>query len=187
MILRPDDEELFVIVPVEVIRTIERYAGDKIEAGGILLGRYRLPHIEIVACSEPLASDIRSFASFDRRDPGHRLEALRRWKDSQGTVTFVGEWHTHPEARPSPSSIDLRTWEEALEQAGRLPLAFIIRGYADWWFGLGRLGRRVIRLSAIPSSAFDAVRAEESSSMRDPHRNSPCTHGGRQRRPGRCR
>lgn len=160
MIFRADKEELFVVVPAEVVRTIESYAGDKTEAGGILLGRYRPPHIEIVGCSEPMTADVRSFSSFDRRDPGHHLHALSCWRRSQGTTTFVGEWHTHPEERPSPSLVDLQAWEEALKNAGALPMAFIIRGYRCWWFGLGRHRHRSIRLTAIPSSSFDHEREE---------------------------
>lgn len=155
MILQADKGGPFVIVPADVVRTIGNYVGDKTEAGGILLGRYRMPHIEIVTCSEPMTSDIRTFAGFDRRDRGHQLRALERWKDSGGTITFVGEWHSHPEESPSPSPLDLRTWREAQRSAGNLPLVFIIRGYTGWWFGLGTGRREPVQLSCVPSSAFD--------------------------------
>ncbi len=157
MILQVDKDGPFVVVPKDVVRTIDTYAGDKTEAGGILLGRYRKPHVEIVACSEPMASDIRTFAGFDRRDPGHQIQALRYWTESGSTMTFVGEWHTHPEERPSPSSVDLRTWREAQKAAGHLPLIFIIRGYSDWWFGLGRSGSEPVRLNRLPSSSFEEL------------------------------
>jgi integrative and conjugative element protein (TIGR02256 family) len=145
----------FVLIPAEVVRTISKHAGDGVEAGGILLGNYRLPHIQIVTCSEPLPSDRRTSRGFDRRDPGHQLQALRRWMDSGKTVTFVGEWHTHPEEMPSPSMIDLDTWVEAQRLANPLPLVFAIWGYRQCWFGLGQHGQKLVKLNCIPSSSFD--------------------------------
>ncbi len=36
--------------------------------------------------------------------------ADRMWRDSGGTVRYLGEWHTHPEAHPAPSGTDRREW-----------------------------------------------------------------------------
>jgi integrative and conjugative element protein (TIGR02256 family) len=63
---------------------------------------------------------------------------MRRWRDSGRTVTFVGEWHTHPEAVPSPSSLDRNTWRGIARKHKIGPLVFVIRGISGWWFGLSR-------------------------------------------------
>ena len=148
-----------MLLPADVVRTIDKYARDDREAGGILLGRYRMPHVEIVTCSEPMPLDVRTLIGFDRRDPGHQRDALKLWKVSRRTVTFIGEWHTHPEEVPSPSSIDLSTWAEAQEAVQHLPLIFVIRGYAGWWFGLGRHGSHLVKLAGISSESFDGQTA----------------------------
>jgi integrative and conjugative element protein (TIGR02256 family) len=94
-----------VEVSDEVVRTIDRYSkpgeNDR-EAGGILIGSYRGVHIQIVECTTPLFLDRRSRTLFDRRDDGHQRLALDRWRGSSRTLTFVGEWHTHPETQPLP-------------------------------------------------------------------------------------
>jgi integrative and conjugative element protein (TIGR02256 family) len=71
---------------------------------------------------------------FDRRDPGHQAEALHRWRQSGRTMTFVGEWHTHPEPVPSPSFIDKMTWKRIAKRHRVTPVVFIIRGFSGWWW-----------------------------------------------------
>jgi integrative and conjugative element protein (TIGR02256 family) len=106
-----------------------------LEAGGILIGSYRGPHIEISDCTTPLSADIRQAHLFDRRDPGHQACALRAWRASGKTATFVGEWHTHPQDDPAPSGIDLRGWKTLLERTVD-PLVFLIAGRQSLWCGL---------------------------------------------------
>ncbi len=130
----------------DVVRTIVRYSrpgeNDR-EAGGILIGSYRGVHIQIVECTTPLFRDRRSRMLFDRRDEGHQRAALERWRSSGRTLTFVGEWHTHPEARPSPSLIDRQTWKRVARKNHAGSTFFLIRGYDSWWAGLGDRNRVV--------------------------------------------
>lgn len=129
-----------VEVSDDVVRTIERYSivgeNDR-EAGGILIGSYRGTHIKIVECTTPLFRDRRSRMLFDRRDEGHQRVALDRWRSSGRTLTFVGEWHTHPESHPSPSNIDRQTWRRVVRKNKAGNTFFLIRGYDTWWAGLG--------------------------------------------------
>jgi integrative and conjugative element protein (TIGR02256 family) len=48
----------------------------------------------------------------------------------------VGEWHTHPEATPAPSSIDVSEWK-SLCRNNEQPLIFVILGTAHDWYGVG--------------------------------------------------
>lgn len=32
------------------------------------------------------------------------------WDKSNGTITYLGDWHTHPESNPKPSYIDYKTF-----------------------------------------------------------------------------
>jgi integrative and conjugative element protein (TIGR02256 family) len=107
------------------------------EAGGVLIGSYRGPHVEVTTCTTPLSGDVRGPVSFDRRDAGHQTAAMRAWRTSGNTETFVGEWHTHPEDHPSPSSIDLQTWSNLLARTS-CPLIFLIAGRHSLWCGFGQ-------------------------------------------------
>ena len=144
MILELGPEGPFVLIPATVVQTINAYKDDRSEAGGILLGSYRGPHIEIVACTEPGSGDRRLPTLFDRRDACHQQAATDHWTESGGTITFVGEWHTHPEDIPEPSSVDLKTWEKVVGEAPLFPAIFLIRGRSAWWHGLGR-ARKITR------------------------------------------
>ncbi|MBU4046695.1 MAG: Mov34/MPN/PAD-1 family protein, partial [Gammaproteobacteria bacterium] len=60
-----------------------------------------------------------------------------RWAASQGTVRYLGEWHTHPEDHPHPSNLDRTEWQRL--SAGRRdkrPLLAIIVGRKSLYVGL---------------------------------------------------
>lgn len=127
----------------EVVTTIEAYSKPpeiNKEAGGILIGSYRGPHVEVLHCTTPLHADRRFWNLFDRKDLGHRDEALRHWHDSGRTITLVGEWHTHPESKPLPSSLDRRTWLKIGKRHKVGPLVLVIRGISGWWFAMMKDG-----------------------------------------------
>src|SRR5260370_32544279 len=97
-----------VTLAEEVAREILRftkYPESSLEAGGLLLGRYRGPHVEILRCTAPMPGDVRTRFGFVRQDTGHQRAATAQWSESGGRINFVGEWHTHPELRPTPSWI----------------------------------------------------------------------------------
>lgn len=133
-----------VVVPGDVIKTIESYSIDdekEVEAGGIFIGAYRAKHIEVVSCTVPMATDIRGRYSYDRKDLGHQLAATAAWKDSGHTLTYVGEWHTHPESFPTPSFQDKWTWRRVMKRRSSLPFLFLIQGWRDRWCAIGQGGK----------------------------------------------
>jgi integrative and conjugative element protein (TIGR02256 family) len=67
------------------------------EAGGLLLGSVHGAHMLIEQATVPTAWDKRFRYLFERMPFGHEAIALSRWTASQGTVRYLGEWHTHPE------------------------------------------------------------------------------------------
>jgi integrative and conjugative element protein (TIGR02256 family) len=129
-----------VLVPTRIIARMRRYqrpAEANREAGGIFVGSYRARNLEIVDCTEPMPHDIRRRYSFERKDKAHADLSDGRWLRSGQKETFVGEWHTHPEADPIPSMIDLSTWQAAVKKYGPLPLFFSICGTRRTRFWLG--------------------------------------------------
>lgn len=130
-----------VLVPKLVIEIFDRFRQTNIEhleAGGLLLGLRRGPHIEILTCTSPMPKDKRTRSSFLRRDPGHFQIAQRDWRKSGGEIGYVGEWHTHPEAQPSPSTIDTREWASILKLEQRQTV-FVIVGTAHRLVARGAL------------------------------------------------
>jgi integrative and conjugative element protein (TIGR02256 family) len=133
-----------VAIHASVLSTIRKYtlaAERATEAGGIFIGAYRSRHIEIVSCTVPMAGDVRRRFSFDRADPGHQAAAYAAWIDSRHTLTFVGEWHSHPEAAPSPSGLDRRTWAKMMKRQSVFSHFFMIQGWDCAWCAVGLRGQ----------------------------------------------
>lgn len=107
------------------------------ESGGILLGRIRGQNLEITEATSPSVHDKRSRFFFERLSENHRLVAEERWHTSGGTVHYLGEWHTHPEEFPSPSSVDQHEWKilAGTRKDGR-PLLTVIVGLTSMHIAL---------------------------------------------------
>lgn len=87
------------------------------EGGGVLLGRYIIqsPNIIVDRITVPSGYDIRSRFRFFRGFLYHQKIIDIVWKRSKCRFNYIGEWHTHPEPNPYPSTIDLRDWKRRLE------------------------------------------------------------------------
>lgn len=91
---------------------LERYiqnVGDN-ESGGILVGGF-IPaenKYVITEASVPCSKDVcgRTFFIRDRENAQKIINKI--WKDSKGTINYLGEWHTHGCEMPFPSSTDKR-------------------------------------------------------------------------------
>lgn len=120
----------------------------QVEAGGILIGRfYPAKNLIIVECAtRPGYGDVGTRKTW-RRDPlrAMRLANLANLRDS--SLHYVGEWHTHPEKDPRPSTRDIETLIE-LESNSTIVakgLVFAIQGTADLYkgFQMGGVLRRL--------------------------------------------
>jgi integrative and conjugative element protein (TIGR02256 family) len=82
------------------------------EAGGLLLGRHILDSCDMVVdvVTVPMPGDLRTEYGFRRRSKMHQVLMERAWRDSKQTCTYLGEWHTHPQAVPVPSMVDKENW-----------------------------------------------------------------------------
>jgi integrative and conjugative element protein (TIGR02256 family) len=76
------------------------------EAGGVLIGESRGEHVWVREATPPQPDDIRTRATFLRCSGRHQQLVDEAWARSEGTLSYVGEWHTHPEDHPTPSVID---------------------------------------------------------------------------------
>ena len=125
----------YVLLRSLVLSTLNTYIQDAMqyEAGGILLGSYRGEHIEVVSASVPHPGDKRSRFGFTRNREGHQQLAERAWIESGKTITYVGEWHTHPESIPKPSVLDLESWARDLPKRD---MVLLIQGIDDLFVGV---------------------------------------------------
>lgn len=127
----PDRKRLVVVAPAAVkvfMRHRQRFPWQT-EAGGILLGKRRGNHLEVLFATEPMPTDRRRPFFFEREAQGHATAAMEAWAASGGTVDYLGEWHTHPQQVPVPSDLDRTEWRKL--QMGRAkysPLAVVIVG-----------------------------------------------------------
>lgn len=101
------------------------------ESGGILIGSYRGPHLEIVALTGPGPTDVPSLTSFVKHDPQHQAAATVAWRKSLGTKTYVGEWHTHPVGDVAPSRTDRNTWTR-ITRRNKARCVYVLVSPAGW-------------------------------------------------------
>ena len=93
-----------------VCRNLSNYIqlGDLPESGGILLGEYFPEKKEYVITEATIPnSKDKCGAAFFVRDMSAAQKIIdKRWKDSQGIINYLGEWHTHGCDIPVPSETD---------------------------------------------------------------------------------
>lgn len=103
------------------------------------------PHIEITDISEPGLNDLRTRFSFVRKGKHHRYLVTKAKIKSNNDIDYLGEWHTHPEVNPLPSSIDIYHWKKNLK--GRHATLIII-GIESIWIGYWN-GQKVTHLPKV--------------------------------------
>lgn len=103
--------------------------GDLPERGGVLLGTVHERGLLVTVATTPTRLDRQFRYLFERLPFGHGAVARRLWRSSAGTTRYIGEWHTHPQDIPTPSSIDLDEWRKlAKVRADKRPLLAVIVG-----------------------------------------------------------
>jgi len=120
------------------------------EAGGILLGFRRASHLHVTIATPPGPRDLRTKFSFSRDDESHQRIALSEWLRSEETMDYIGEWHTHPESHPQPSSLDVREWQQICRRRAE-PMIFMIQGILGSWIGFG-VGRAIKAATRAPAT-----------------------------------
>lgn len=103
---------------LEKMRVFRQVNKQDFEAGGVLVGRFILGSHDIVIddISTPMLKDKRKRMFFKRDKKEHQNFLYKIWEESQGTCNYLGEWHTHPEPFPTPSSHDLKEWKRILKE-----------------------------------------------------------------------
>lgn len=141
------DDSGLILIEQNVIETIRNHCQNKPgipESGGVLLGYRRDSHLHVVDATTPQPDDRCMRFRFFRRDPYHQQVAISKWSVSGNTLDYIGEWHTHPELGPSPSSLDLSEWKKICA-ARNSNMLFLIAGLTgNFWLGVGR-GQHIVK------------------------------------------
>jgi integrative and conjugative element protein (TIGR02256 family) len=145
-----------------MIQAFVQRTPDAPEAGGVLLGRHLRDGSAIIvdAVTTPMAGDRRSRTRFYRARRRHQAAIDTAWRDSDGTCTYLGEWHTHPESVPTPSPIDWADWQRRLrDDRYTEPLFFLILGISETrtWQGWRRGVIEPLQALTTPMVHFDNI------------------------------
>lgn len=105
------------------------------EVGGLLLGQRKERAIFVTLATLPARLDVCEKYAFHRKDPLHQIIATKEWLCSGFKTDWVGEWHSHPERYPFPSSVDIETWKTQTSKR-HATMNYVIVGTRDDWIGL---------------------------------------------------
>ncbi|MFN0139986.1 MAG: Mov34/MPN/PAD-1 family protein [Pyrinomonadaceae bacterium] len=106
--------------PLEELLSFRQLENSTPESGGMILGRIIRDSNDVVIdeITTPDKADKKSRFSFFRRRENAQRQVKKAWSKSKGTCLYLGEWHTHPEDVPSPSTtVDIPNWNRIAERA----------------------------------------------------------------------
>lgn len=95
----------------------------KTEIGGQLFAEFVKNEVRVVRTTGPNATDKRGWAWFKPDQRKQNIEINELFADG---LHFVGDWHTHPEREPSPSSWDLESMEDCFKKSRHQLKAFVM-------------------------------------------------------------
>lgn len=123
-LLRPSGE-VVALISQHVIDHLRRYQQEQItakEAGGQLFSLIgETPCISLA--TGPNIHDKRSRAAFEAHGPTQRREIKKLYKKG---LHFVGDWHTHPEAKAKPSGLDIKSTKKCFVESKHDLNSFLI-------------------------------------------------------------
>lgn len=95
------------------------------ECGGIVLGQVSKKTIFVNRASTPNIFDRSSRYRFERDKDAAQIIVDYEFQNSSQRITYLGEWHTHPENHPTPSGQD-RKMIKAQYKLGKLNESFLL-------------------------------------------------------------
>ena len=102
----------------------------RLESFGVLIGSTTIDQkdIHVEEVTTPMLGDRQSQNSFDLKDFGHQRAVDAAHSRSDGSLIYLGTWHTHPQAIPSPSLNDRSDWRRCSRRNRERPQIFVIAG-----------------------------------------------------------
>ena len=115
-----------LVLSVEVVGKFRRYRQNRWyqrEAGGQLFARLSLSRIIIEEATGPRRTDRRTRTSYvpDRAAEQREIDS----RHAEG-LHYVGDWHTHPEALPGPSGLDIASISDSVRKSTHALNGFLL-------------------------------------------------------------
>lgn len=115
----------YLVLTDTVITRFRKYrqTGRRPEAGGQLFGTFESARVRIECATGPRRTDQRRRNSFvpDRR--AERREIKHLYEEG---LHYVGDWHTHPRRRPTPSGVDVENFGDTFRRSRHDLPSFIL-------------------------------------------------------------
>jgi integrative and conjugative element protein (TIGR02256 family) len=119
-----DDSKL--LISDEVVSHLLKYRQLRIwsrEAGGQLFATFDGPDVTFRKATGPRRTDRRGRRHYE---PDRAAENVEITKMHAEGLHFVGDWHTHPEKRPTPSALDIQSLGESVKRSRHQLNAFFL-------------------------------------------------------------
>jgi integrative and conjugative element protein (TIGR02256 family) len=145
----PHSEQSLVFMPsaLEMFANFRQMRGEP-EGGGLLFAQFEFPTVRVSVVTAPHRTDGRWRMLFVPNRILQRRAVKRHFINGEH---FVGEWHTHPEPSPTPSSLDLRSMRDAFLKSSHELNYFIMVIVGN------RSDRLVLWVSAHDGSHFEQL------------------------------
>ena len=101
-------------------RQLDRHSA---EAGGQLFARVERLNIQIVEATGPSRADKRARFSFFPSRRTEQADIVSRYRKG---LHFIGDWHTHPENLPRPSTKDIESINDCFRRSRHELSAFVL-------------------------------------------------------------
>ena len=120
--------EIKIIIPKEIICKLNSYyIGNTKEVGGILLGRFAGGIIYEVTEMVCIGSLHNTRIHYQRDVKMAQRIIDKRWRETNGEINYLGEWHTHPNMLAIPSATDLNSLSAIMDKVGHiLPVVILL-------------------------------------------------------------
>lgn len=141
MLRRSGGLEAAVWIPADVEHALEREAARcaPLETGGVLLGYEDAEERSLLQLRAMVGPGPKAIHLRDRFEPDSEWQRDRIatiYRESGHIVTYLGDWHSHPQGSKHPSRLDRRTARNIARCAGARidrPLMVIASRDTDKW------------------------------------------------------
>lgn len=107
----------------------------RLEIGGILMAEQIEPGV-FTLVDFSIDPNEGSAAHFVRSSEHHRIaleDFFARTGQEYSRFNYLGEWHSHPNHLPVPSSIDIRSMDDLIYGERNIPFAVLLIVRRGWW------------------------------------------------------
>lgn len=119
-------DESKLVISDEVIAHLLKHRQLRIwsrEAGGQLFATFDGPDVTVRKVTGPRRTDRRGRRHYEPDRAAENSEIRKMYADG---LHFVGDWHTHPEKRPTPSALDAQSLAECVRHSHHQLHAFFL-------------------------------------------------------------